>query len=392
MRIVLVLLALICTASAGFAGDSGRGGIPEAISQDAFNRYITGLGLKLSVRHYLDTLPINQISDPVDSDVKATFEKMVRGNALQKDIDTQGNYVAGLENCNFNQQGANPESTNIKVRAWTQTGRNGEFNVGGKICFDVNGLVQDFKGISLEEAAVRLAALAYHEHTHHFQFATDDAAAIKKQEAEANGIGGYIFRTARLSQIPVLEWSSNPRSCIDSYQRVVSLLTSQQVTRTSRDKFNSYTRDALVGSGAGAGMASLLFIFEKYVNNPMMHNGSIGGGSVVGVASAGAFFGGIAGIVIAGYQNDDFKQAQVVLEKRKESYQNAMDLLVAAKNGSINRATQDLMDYYSGRNDGTSLSQVQQILNARNAKFSFCDKAHLATYEEIRDSVEAMVP
>jgi hypothetical protein len=190
-----------------FAGNGGRGGTPEAITVSAYTRYITGHALRDSVLNYLDTLDLDQITDPVDQDVKKVFIHMNKNNALRNDILTQGTYLVGLNNC-IQDDRLNPDSANPNVRAWTHTGKNGTPNIGGKICFDVAGLVVDHvdRGLSLKDAAVEITALVYHEYVHHFQMETDDPIRIKAQENTANNVGGYVLRSVEF--VPLLEWKN----------------------------------------------------------------------------------------------------------------------------------------------------------------------------------------
>jgi hypothetical protein len=203
----LVFIFVIVLSMAAIAGNGGRGGIPEAMTVSAYTRYITGLKLRGSVENYLDTLDTSQITDPVDQDVKKAFEKMKK-QGLRDDILAAGTYVVGLENCKQVGDELNPDSTNPKVRAWTHTGQNGVPNIGGKICFDVAGLVADHlaRGISLKDAAIEITALTYHEYVHHFQMETSEPARRDAQEATANAVGGYVLRSTEF--VPLLEWKN----------------------------------------------------------------------------------------------------------------------------------------------------------------------------------------
>jgi hypothetical protein len=60
------------------------------------------------------------------------------------------------------------------------------------------------KGLSEEDVMVRLAGLAFHEHTHHYQVFSNDK--VQENEDLANRIGGYILVTAKFVQLPLLRW------------------------------------------------------------------------------------------------------------------------------------------------------------------------------------------
>src|SRR5450631_4368976 len=117
---IFIIGILLATGSLSQAGSEERGGIPEDVTIEAFTKYIEGEGLKLSVRHYAETLDLSQVTSPEDKDVRPLLEKMVAGGNLLKDIN-ESPYVAGIEKCKSSDEGDsdNPESTNPKVRAWT---------------------------------------------------------------------------------------------------------------------------------------------------------------------------------------------------------------------------------------------------------------------------------
>jgi hypothetical protein len=201
-----LLSASILLAAPAYAGESssngGRGGIPDRVDEAAFAQYITDGGLKSSMLNYLNTLELARVSPSV----KPILERMIAGGALRRDIESPSNYRVGLDDCH-------DAAKNLPdALALTYTGRNGQPNVGGRICFDVRGLVKQFNtsGIRPEDAVIKIAALTFHEHVHHFQDEASDPATIQRQEAEANAIGGYVELTAKLAQVPLIQWSLEP--------------------------------------------------------------------------------------------------------------------------------------------------------------------------------------
>jgi hypothetical protein len=91
------------------------------------------------------------------------------------------------------------DSLNAEVPASAKIGE-----IGGKICFDTKKIADEFHDLSQEEVMIRLAALAFHEHVHHFQKPETD---LKINEDEAYNLSAYVKITAKLTQIPVLKWS-----------------------------------------------------------------------------------------------------------------------------------------------------------------------------------------
>lgn len=215
MKFLMLMFILLSLASTvGFAGEGGRGSIPEKIDEAAFRQYILDGGLKASMLHYLDTIDLSQVKNP---EIQKTFERMLKDQALQNDISTPKNYKIGLQGCDEPQM---PVKGRAKlVRASTSTGSNGIPNIGGRVCFDLPGLVSDFRGqgLSVEDAVIKLAAVAFHEHVHHFQEGTSDTNTIMQEEDEANNLAGYVELTAKLVQVPLLKWSGSSSSSTSAF-------------------------------------------------------------------------------------------------------------------------------------------------------------------------------
>lgn len=199
MSMIATLVPLAALAGEA-SSNGGRGGLPDAVDAAAFSQYITNGSLKASLLNYVRTLQVKNMGDGV----KETFGRMMRDGALVKDISTPDAYVASLDSC-----------TGARVirdaMAWTDTGQDQRFNIGGRICFDVPALVKQFKtsGLGIEDAVIKIAALAFHEHVHHFQMESSDPSVIQAQEDEANAVGGYVELTAKVAQVPLLKWSKS---------------------------------------------------------------------------------------------------------------------------------------------------------------------------------------
>lgn len=205
MKAVFALALLFSLNS--FAENGGRASIPNEMKVEAFTRYILGpAGLKLSVQNYVRTVDLDQITD-LDLDVKATFQRALKEGLLQ-DVDSPNNYLIGLDKCKSAEDVSNHYYFDPKVRTWTQTGKDGKPNIGGKICFDVENLVKDYvaQGLSLENAARDLLASAVNDHTLHFQMASNSPKIIQAQENEAKAVGSYVLRTALLDRS--FKWSN----------------------------------------------------------------------------------------------------------------------------------------------------------------------------------------
>ncbi len=216
--LMFILMPDLSKASTG-----GRGGIPDGIDEKSFTSYILGYGLRTSVQSYYNSVVqnLNTMIAPMDPGVANLLRAMI-GEGLGDDI-VQLNLNVGLQNCIKSGDESNPEYKNKKPRAWTQTGQMGIWNIGGKICFDVKGLVNEFKGLSNEEAAVRFTALTFHELTHHFQNATTNPIAIQRQEEDANTVGAYVEAHRRVGFQPVVTWAKSAES-VDLNKPILSRL------------------------------------------------------------------------------------------------------------------------------------------------------------------------
>jgi hypothetical protein len=188
----LVLLAISTSAQANEGGVSTRGGgSPGRIDSTRIKMLLQGDGLKEAMLHYVKTLEAAQIDDPV---AQSAFTRMLRGGALQKDILTPKNYVFEVT-C---------RDSYSEVPAATDIG-----GMGGAICFDVDKLTVAYADLSAEDAMIRLASLAFHEHTHHFQ---DRSNSPEDIENEAYHVAAYVQITAKVDQVPLLKWSPNGNS------------------------------------------------------------------------------------------------------------------------------------------------------------------------------------
>ena len=191
----LIMMALCASSQVWAGGGSEGGGNPGKIDEAAIQMIIQGETLKNSLLNYLNTIVIDQVSDPA---TQAFFKRTMKDGQLQRDIKTPENYVISA---------ACHDSFNEDVPASAVIG-----DVGGKICFDTKKLTAMYRGLSEEDVLIKLASLVSHEHVHHFQAALDrnDAALaekIEKYETEAYQVSAYVQVTAKFAQTPTLKWS-----------------------------------------------------------------------------------------------------------------------------------------------------------------------------------------
>ncbi len=179
----------------GKAGNSSGGGHPSGVDAGALKLLITGGGLKRDMVNYLKSIQIDKVQNP---QVKSSLERMMVGDRLVKDILTPNNFFLATK--------TRPclDEYNNKVPASTIIG-----DVGGPVCFNIDKLVSAYKDLSEEAATIHLAALAFHEFTHHYQMPSADPQIIQSNEVEANRVGGYVLLTAKFLMIPVLQWTPN---------------------------------------------------------------------------------------------------------------------------------------------------------------------------------------
>lgn len=164
----------------------GGGGDFDKNDVAAISQLITEGGVKRALIHYLETVDLSKIDNPV---VEKVLVPLVSSKELLKDIEVKDNYIVS-ENCS--------DSNNTLVPAAAYIG-----DVGGKICFNAQKISEKIKGLSDEQRMIELSALALHEHIHHFQKNKKEMVA---NEQEAYEISGYLKNTARFLEIPVLKW------------------------------------------------------------------------------------------------------------------------------------------------------------------------------------------
>ncbi len=195
---IAVFTVGLLSASLIFAdgGTAIRGGVDERLADVDFVRSLLKNGdLKRSMLSYLETIQLDQLNEstPDKKLTKDALSRMLTGGQLQSDINTSSNYY---EASRCVDAGARDVHASAKI---------GE--IGGKICFDVVKLADQYKNISRTEAMKRLAAVALHEHTHHFQ---NPRTPIAQNEHEAYLISDYVGLTATYAQIPTLIWEPRP--------------------------------------------------------------------------------------------------------------------------------------------------------------------------------------
>lgn len=184
-------------------GNSSGGGSPESVSQGALKLLIEGAGLKRAMQNYINTIDVEKIED---DEAKRLFTLLNKHGDLEGDIQTPNNYFVATKEQTCR------DAYNKEVPASAEIGK-----VGGRICFDVEKLTELYKSLNDEEVMIHLAALAFHEHVHHFQKVSQDEKVIKKNEEEANRLAGYVLVTARFVQIPTLQWAP---SGVDDFDEI----------------------------------------------------------------------------------------------------------------------------------------------------------------------------
>jgi len=201
--IILTLsIAVIFSAQAG--GNSTSGGGPEKVMEGALKLLIENDGLKQAMLNYLKTIQINKIEDAA---VREKIKSMMLDENLLNDI----------KNSKYNISSNCKDDYDSAVSASTQVGK-----LNSDICFDTEKLSKLYVGLDDENVMIKLASLAFHEHTHHFQVHSSSKEGIEKNEAEANLISGYISITAKFVQLPLLKWTI-PRSGPEEFQVIQSL-------------------------------------------------------------------------------------------------------------------------------------------------------------------------
>lgn len=185
-------------------GNSTSGGDPEKVMEGALKLLIENDGLKQAMLNYIKTIKINQIEDTA---VREKMKSMMQDESLLNDIKNS-KYIIG-SNCR--------DAYNSIVSASTQVGK-----MNSDICFDSERLSKLYVGLDDEDVMIKLASLAFHEHTHHFQVHSSTKKGIEKNEAEANLISGYISITAKFVQLPLLKWTI-PSSGPEEFQAIQNL-------------------------------------------------------------------------------------------------------------------------------------------------------------------------
>jgi hypothetical protein len=173
--------------AAASAGGSDRGGGDlRKLDASTIEMLLQGEQLKSAMLNYLNSIKLDQVAD---AQVKNTLSRISIA-ALRTDILTRDNYKSGSQ-CQ--------DSYNQNVPASAKIG-----DQGGEICFDTNLISEQLKGRTVEEGFIRLAALAFHEHVHHFQ---NPSTNLQKNEDEAYHVSDYVLLTAKTVQMPSLKWS-----------------------------------------------------------------------------------------------------------------------------------------------------------------------------------------
>lgn len=231
MKLLLNLIfsfVLTTTHSASAKDGPGNtgGADPSKNEVAAIKMLLEGDALKSAMLNYIRTLNISKVEIP---QVKETFIAILKDGALENDIRTQGNYIV-QDSCS--------DSFNKNVPASAKIG-----DVGGRICFDTNRLASAFHGMSAEQTMIELASVAFHEHVHHFQHPGE---LISKNEDEAYALSAYIKISAKVVQVPLLEWTADQSGPFDPEDRV-SIVGVRFSRDTSNPKLGLAFKDSRTG-------------------------------------------------------------------------------------------------------------------------------------------------
>ena len=209
----IVVLFFSLKSSSFFGGEASGGGESDLHIASSIKQLLSGSELKSAMINYLRMVNPDSIKNKV--------VKKYLGNRkeLEKDILTRNNYVFATEK---------QKCTNVfgEVKeAATVFG-----DVGGIICFDIDLLVEKMRDLNDELRMIRLAALAFHEHVHHFQIYKPGRYDFLEKEAEE--VGGYVELTAKYSLIPTLRWVPEGRD-----EELNSILELNQLLRHKERMF-----------------------------------------------------------------------------------------------------------------------------------------------------------
>lgn len=185
-------------------GNTSGGGNPFQVEAGALKVLIEGVGLKNAMVNYLRTLQVERIEE---TNLRKLFQSKIEKNRLVEDIQTSRYKV-----------GSCTDSLNQAVYASANLGQR-----SGDICFDSDRLAEALMGLNEEQVMVHLAALAFHEHTHHFQIFSKLTRDINENEAEANKVAGYVLLTAKFVQLPLLKWTE-PTNQSGDLQSILDLV------------------------------------------------------------------------------------------------------------------------------------------------------------------------
>lgn len=207
LSLAIFFMALSHSASsyAGEGSNGGGGTDPVKVAEGAIEGLINGDSLKNAMMNYLRTVRLEQIED---AQVKATLTRAMAGNALLEDIPNS-RYVRDDGNCKDAYGRVASASTRIGVP-------------GAQICFDVGRLAENMRGLGDEALMIRLAAVAFHEHTHHFQVDDRTRERVAANEAEGDRVAGYVVLTARFVTLPLLRWTP-PGSGPDQFRQIQAM-------------------------------------------------------------------------------------------------------------------------------------------------------------------------
>lgn len=146
--------------------------------------------LKTSMLNYLKTINVDKVSNSV---ARSFFGQSPGLDELRKDI-SETTYV-------ISKDGDCLDEFDKKLKVGTKVGV-----PRAPVCFDLKALSADYNGVNTELVMVNLAAVAFHEHMHHFQTdPMENTSLFATLEDDAYQISSYVMRTAKGS-LPILKW------------------------------------------------------------------------------------------------------------------------------------------------------------------------------------------
>lgn len=113
------------------------------------------------------------------------------------------------------------------------------------ICFDTEKLTMELKSASQEESLLKLAAIAFHEHIHHFQSRPMNHEQIEAKEKQAYDFQVYALNTAKIFSNALPIWIESANMAVQCENIVIRIFyqskNSGYLFFTDTTKFNEAT-------------------------------------------------------------------------------------------------------------------------------------------------------